>query len=537
MISIIPKPFSLVEGKYCYICNADTTISGEFKYAQQTFKNLLEKVGVKLAEKTADANIDFIRDDSMELEQYSLCVCEGGITIHASSEQGAFYAVQSIRQASLLDACSDVEMIKIPEMTIEDKPRFSHRGFMMDEARHFFGKTIIKQFLDMMALNKLNVFHWHLSDDQGWRIEIKKYPKLAIHGSKRSSTQLNMVGYNHHKEKHDNATYGEGLFYTQDDIREIVAYATSLHIDVIPEIDMPGHLVAAISCYPELSCEGKDIDVSKRWGVLSDIGCAGGNTLLPFVKDVIDEICEIFPSNYFHIGGDEVPKTKWKKCPKCQAKIKELGVKNENELQGWFNNQVLDYLKTKGKSMIGWNEILEASELSSDVIVQWWTGSANCSGVSNWLSKGNKIVLSPCTFLYMDHFYASKDLKKTYSLDLNTLELDEKFENSVLGIEAPQWTEYIRSVEKLQFNCYPRMQALAEINWTAKDKKNFDDFEYRLTAQNSIMDAMDINYATRDAYLKQGFNGYMRKVKAAHQWATDPNTEFLAYSRKTPKVK
>ncbi len=537
MISIIPKPLLLVEGKGSFIVTNKTSITGEFPHSIQKFVSAFSKAGVSLVSVSDNADITFVIDDSMEVEQYAINVTDSDLVITASTEQGAFYAVQSIRLASMIDTFTNATEIAIPEMSVEDKPRFAYRGFMFDEGRHFFGKTVVKQFLDMMSLNKLNVFHWHLTEDQGWRIEIKKYPELTSHGSIRSNTQLNLIGYAKLKELHDNTPYGEGLFYSQDDIREIVAYANDLHINVVPEIDMPGHIVAAISCYPELSCEGKNIAVSNRWGVLDNIGCVGGDKLMPFVKDILDEICDLFPYNYFHIGGDEVPKTKWKKCPKCQAKIKELGLKNENELQGWFNNQVNEYLKTKGKNMIGWNEILEASELSDDTIVQWWTGGAKSSGVSEWLDKGNKVVLSSCPFLYMDHFYAVKDLKKTYSLDLNTAGLNIEQEKNVLGIEAPQWTEYVRSIEKLHFNCYPRIQALAEINWTAKDKKDFDDFEYRLTSQNSIMDALGINYATRDAYLCQGFKGWRRKTRAHAEWLSNPDNEFLRYSRNRPSVK
>ena len=537
MISIIPKPLSLLEGKSSFVATARTSVGGEFIHAISKLQSSFAAAGVNLTATKLSADISFVLDTTMEQEQYSLLVSESSIVITASTEQGAFYAVQSIRLACLIDTLRDVAEIVIPEMTIEDKPRFSHRGFMLDEGRHFFGKTIVKEFLDMLALNKMNIFHWHLTEDQGWRIEIKKYPELTSHGSKRSNTQLNLVGYATLKELHDNTPYGEGLYYSQDDIREIVAYAADLHINVIPEIDLPGHVIAAISCYPELSCTGDAIDVSNRWGVLDTIGCVGGDKFMPFVYDVLDEICELFPYNYFHIGGDEVPKTKWKKCPKCQAKIKELGIKNENELQGWFNNQVLEYVKLKGKNLIGWNEILEAAELSDETLVQWWIGSSKSNGVDKWLGKGNKIIMSNCPFLYMDHFYAAKDLKKTYSLDLDTAGLDSKYESSVLGIEAPQWTEYIRSVDKLHFNCYPRIQAIAEINWTAKDKKDFDDFEYRLASQNSIMDALGINYATRDAYLSRGFKGLRRAIRARAEWVVDPDTEFLRFTRKKPSVK
>ena len=533
MISIIPKPLKCKEKNGHFIITNGTTIGGAFSHAIDKLVGYVEKAGVSLKKDNENSNISFVLDEKLSVEEYALNVTEDGIIILASSENGAFYASQTLRQILLLDTLSDVSEISVPCVDIIDKPRFSYRSFMLDVARHFYDKDVIKQYLDMMALHKLNTFHWHLTEDQGWRIEIKKYPLLTEKGAIRSNTQLKLLGYNKNKEEHDNVPYGEGLYFTQDDVREIVEYAKDLHINVVPEIDMPGHLVAAISCYPELSCEGKPIDVCNRWGVMKDIGCVGGDKLLPFIKDILDEVCELFPYEYFHIGGDEVPKDKWKKCPKCQAKIKELGLKNENELQGWFNNEVLEYLKTKGKKLIGWNEILEAGNvLSNETIVQWWIGNAKGRGVYDWMKKGNKIVMSPCNYIYCDHFYSMKDLKKTYSIDLDTMGLDASLEHNVLGIEAPMWTEYVRDVNKLQFNTYPRLQALAEINWTSKANKDFSDFEVRLASLNCILDKYDINYATKDAYLCDGFKGFIRKLKAGKEWLCDSYTEFEKYSRK-----
>lgn len=533
MIAIIPNPLKIVENKGCFLVRKSTKVQGAFPCAKSMFVSYFAKVGIVINDCSDNADIHFELDSRMEIEEYALTVTQERIVVKAASEQGAFYAVQSIRQACLVDTCISVEDVKVPCMTIEDKPRFGHRGFMFDEGRHFYGKDIVKQFLDMMALNKLNIFHWHLTEDQGWRVEIEKYPKLALEGCTREGTQLHFAG----DPKYDANTYGKGLYYTKSDIREIVAYAKERHINVIPEIDMPGHFVAAISCYPELSCEGNPIKVSRDWGVLDTIGCVGGDKFMPFVRDILDEICEMFPYEYFHIGGDEVPKGKWKACPKCQAKIKMLGLKNENELQGWFNNQVLDYLKTKNKKMIGWNEILDATELSNDTIVQWWIGDSNKGGIAKWLERGNKIIMSNYHFLYMDHSYAMKSLKKTYSLDLNTAKLDSKYESLILGIEAPQWTEFVRSVEKLQFNCYPRIQALAEINWTSKKRKNFKNFEARLVSQNSIMDMLGINYATRSAYYCGGIKNVSRILNPRKQWTHGTSAEFLKYTSKSPVTK
>lgn len=526
MISVIPKPLKTTEGKGVFKYDFATKIGGNFEKTKFQLAKIFSKSGVEASVVSGGGNINFALDENLDKEGYVLVVREDGIEIKASTEAGAFYAVQTLRQVSLVDTLKNVESVDIPCCTIEDKPRFKRRAMMLDIVRHFYDIDVIKQCLDMMALNKLNVFHWHLTDDQGWRIEIKKYPLLTQKGAVRKATQL--AGVNNMENK----PYGEGMYFTKEQIKEVVAYAKSLHIEVVPEIDMPGHLVAAIHCYPELSCEGKQIDVSTHWGILDDIGCVGGDKLMPFVKDVIDEIVELFPYEYFHIGGDEVPKKKWKACPKCQAKIKELGLKNEEELQGWFNNQILQYLKSKGKKMIGWNEILKASELSDETIIQWWVWSAKTAKVDKWLAKGNNIIMSPCGSLYMDHCYDMKDLKKYYSVDLDTQGLDAKYESQVLGIEAPLWTEYVREVQKLQFNIYPRMQALGEINWTAKENKNFADFESRLDAQMKIMDTLNINYAKRYAYLVRGIKNWGRSAKCWASWAKNQNHEYEKYGKK-----
>lgn len=521
MINIIPAPLSVTELGGVYKCEGFCG-KGDFKNAAD-FLNKFTK--------STKNNVLFIKDKTLAEEEYRICVKESGIEIIAATEKGAFYGVESLRQAAGLDYNVSGQY-SVPYMEIKDKPRFGYRGFMLDEARHFFGKEHVKNTLDMMALLKLNYFHWHLTDDQGWRIEIKKYPELTAKGTVRKNTQIGLKGYAAFKEKHDDKPYGEGLFYTQEDIKEIVAYAQALHIEIIPEIDMPGHLISAITCYPELSCFNEKIDVSNRWGVMDTIGCCGKPQIYEFTKNVIDEISELFPCRYFHIGGDEVPKNKWKVCPDCQKKIKELGLKNEEELQGYFNNEILDYLKKKGKSMIGWNEILRASVLSDDTIVQWWTGNHRLNGVYDWLKKGNKVVLTNHPYVYLDHFYSMKDLKKTYSLDLDTLGLPEEMEKSILGIEAPQWTEYIRDKQKFDFNTYPRMQALSEICWSAKENKDFASFEKRLESFMKILDSLNIGYAKREVYLCRGLKALPRLLRCHKEWQEDPNAEMLRYNKR-----
>lgn len=466
----------------------------------------------------------YTRTDDCGDEGYCLSVTEDGIKVFYSTEAGKFYADTTLTQLN--------EGGTLPVCEIEDRPRYAHRAFMLDEARHFFGKEVVKQTLDMMALVKLNVFHWHLTDDQGWRVEIKKYPLLTEKGSIRKSTQLNLIGYNQGKEPHDGVEYGRGKFYTQEDVKEIVAYAAERHINIIPEVDMPGHLMAVIANYPNISCFNEDVDVSDRWGVMDTIGCCGKDDVYNFAKDVIDELSELFPYEYFHIGGDEVPKTKWKKCPACQAKIKELGLRDEEELQAHFTNRILQYLKIKGKKLIGWDEILRAGTLSDETVAQWWEGRAATNGVEKWVKKGNKIVLSYGPYVYLDHFYSMKDLKKTYSLDPVKVGLGEEYADGVIGLEAPLWTEYVRDKGKFDFNAYPRMQALAEICWTDKANKDFADFDGRLQSFFRFLDAEGIAYAPREAYLCRGLKGLIRMIRCGGEWRKDPNSEYMKYRRK-----
>lgn len=533
MINLIPKPLSesMQNGK-CQI-TTKSTIGGAFVKSYNILSTMLKAcLGSNLAVIEKGAFINFVKETNLDKEEYVLNINHAGIKIQASDEVGAFYAVQSLRQILELDTIGKVNTIVTDCVLIKDKPRFAYRGFMLDEARHFFGKEFVKQLLDMMSMLKFNIFHWHLTDDQGWRVEIKKYPLLTEKGSIRKNTQLNLVGYNSFNEKHDDVEYGRGKHYTQTDLKEIVAYATKLNINIVPEVDMPGHLVSAIACYPELSCFDEKVEVSTRWGVMDTICCCGKPIFYKFAKDIIDELVEIFPYKYFHIGGDEVPKTKWKKCPNCQAKIKELGLKDEEDLQGYFNNEILKYLNTKNRNIIGWNEILKATTLSPETVVQYWTGNSKLTGVSKWIEKGNQILLTYCPRCYFDHFYSMKDLRLTYAMDLDTLGLDPKFEKQVLGIEAPQWTEYVRDKEKFDFNTYPRLQALAEICWTAKENKNFEDFDNRLESFKKIMDKFNIGYAPREAYICKGFKGLIRKIYSHKNWVNEPYSEMYKYRGK-----
>lgn len=337
------------------------------------------------------------------------------ISIKASSETGAYYALQTLRQIGRFELGSK----EIPCCIINDKPRFSWRGVQLDESRHFFGKEYVKKMLDMMFMLKLNVFHWHLTDDQGWRIEIKKYPLLTEIGSKRAYTQIHGWGST------DIINEEYSGFYTQDDIKEIVDYAAKRGIMVVPEIDFPAHCAAAIAAYPWLACREINRDVPGYFGgaipqrKLRQFDwnrpiCPGKDKTVDFVKNVIDEVCSLFPAPYFHIGGDEAPKSEWKKCPCCQKRIKDNNLKDEEDLQGWLNNEILAFVKSKGKRLIGWNEVLKAKSLDKSVICQYWTPKKD-SRARDWANNGNSVILSNHQSFYFDMTYAQYSLKNTYN--------------------------------------------------------------------------------------------------------------------------
>ena len=463
--------------------------------------------GVEFLLSEEKSDINFVFDPSMQNEGYVLSVKENGVEIRSSSAGGAIYGFATFLQAF------DGE--KIPCMEISDAPRFAYRGIMLDVARHFFGKEVVKELLDEMAFFKLNVFHWHLTEDQGWRVEIKKYPELALNACKRNDEQLNPAGDMAGKP------YGEGMYFTQDDVREIVEYASKRNITVIPEIDMPGHITSALSVFPELSCEGRPLEVSRTFGIKDTIGCVGNPAFIEFTHDVLDEICELFPAPYFHIGGDEVPKAKWKVCPKCQALMKEKGIKSEDELQGYFTNMTMEYLASKGKKTIGWNEILDSKELRSDAIVQWWKGNKPL----DWLKKGGKAVLSKCTVCYMDYPYTQTNLQKIYSLGPEIFKVPADRVQNVLGIEAPLWTEFVYDKKKFDFLTYPRLQAVAEAAWTAPKLKCYKDFEKRLQSFLPDMERRGLNYCPPSKYNPVGLKGLRQRIYVAKNIRRYPDCE------------
>ena len=432
-------------------------------------------------------------------EGYKLEVTEKGTTISAPTAAGVFYGIQTLRKS--LPVVKEAEVI-LPSVLINDAPRFPHRGMMLDVSRHFFTLDSVKRYIDIMALHNINRFHWHLSDDQGWRIEIKKYPELTQIGSQRKET---VIGHN--TGKYDGIPYGG--FFTQEQAKEVVAYAKDRYITVIPEIDMPGHMQAALTTYPELGCTGGPYEVWTQWGVSEDVLCAGNDKTLEFIEGVLSEIIEIFPSEYIHVGGDECPKTRWESCPKCQKRIKELGLKAdkqhsaEERLQSYFIGHAEKFLNDHGRQIIGWDEILEGG-LAPNVTVMAWRGVNE--GVQA-VHQQHDVIMVPTSYLYFDYYQAKdKDqepmaiggyvpLEKVYSFNPVPEGLTKEEEKYIIGTQANLWTEYIPTFKQVEYMVLPRMAALSEVQWCAPDKKNYEDFLSRMPKMFAAYDLQGYNYA------------------------------------------
>ncbi|MGL5317172.1 MAG: beta-N-acetylhexosaminidase [Bacteroidales bacterium] len=501
---IVPQPNELVakSGKISFapgseyqIVVSDTSFNN---VAQQLQTLLVEKY--KLKPTTGNGlKIQFEQVATVPAEGYQLTVGNDGIKIEASAPNGAFYAFQSLIQM----LPTTYSYTKTPEavlngVQINDAPRFSYRGTHLDVARHFVTTDSIKRFIDILAMHKINTFHWHLTEDQGWRIEIKKYPKLTEIGSKRART-VSAGGY-------DNTPHGG--YYSQDEVREIVQYAADRYITVIPEIDLPGHMLAALASYPELGCTGKNYKVAETWGVFDDVLCAGNPTMLPFIYDIFDEVLPLFPSKYIHIGGDECPKVRWEKCPKCQAKIRELGLKSdsihsaEERLQSYITKSVEKYLNDKGKALLGWDEIIEGG-LSETATVMAWRGSNYAFEAAE---SGNDAILSPTTHCYFD-YYQSDDtelepqaiggcitLERAYSFQPLPESVRPEIAKHILGVQANIWTEYMKTFRQVEYMLLPRLAALSEAGWS-NQPKDYDQFLIRVAALAKHYDEKNFNYA------------------------------------------
>ena len=450
--------------------------------------------GVKDAS-DAVRNVKTSIDRKLAPEAYTIDTRKGRIVITGGSEAGIFWARQTLEQ--IISQCGS----DIPGFLIQDEPSFAYRGAHLDCCRHFFSIEEVKSFIDMMAMHKLNVFHWHLTEDQGWRAEIKRYPKLTQTGSVRSETLVGRYG----SDKYDGTPYGE--FYTQDEMRGIVAYAAERFITVVPEIEMPGHASAALASYPELGCRGAEYPykVQTTWGVFPEVFCAGNPQTLEFLKGVLDEICEIFPSEYIHIGGDEAPRSEWEKCPKCQALMKEKGFTREAELQSFLITEVEKYLAGKGRKIIGWDEILEGGVSQSATVMSW----RGAQGGIDAARLGNDVIMTPNSHFYLDYYQTGDPqgngeplgiggnlpLRKCYSFDpFDQLNEDEK--THIKGIQANMWTEYVATFDHMQHMVLPRLAALAEVAWAPEKRTDYDAFVARIVrALLPVYDARGYAYA------------------------------------------
>ncbi len=442
---------------------------------------------VTVADEVPASGIRFVTDESLPAEGYELNVDGEGIEVRASQFPGFLYALQSLEQ--LLPAAvygtepAPDAAWEVPCVKIADAPRFAYRGMHLDVARHFFSVDEVKRYIDVMAIHKLNTLHWHLTDDQGWRIEIKRYPELTAVGSIRKATVVR-------KEwgTYDGTPYGG--FYTQDEIRDVVKYAADRGVTVIPEIDLPGHMLAALTAYPELGCTGGPYEVWGRWGVADDVLCPGREKTFEFLEGVLTEVMELFPSEYIHIGGDECPKVRWEKCPRCQAKIRQLGLKDDGEhtaehyLQSYVTDRIGKFLAQHGRRIIGWDEILEG-RAPSDAVVMSWRGSEGGIAAAK---LGHDVIMTPNSHFYFD-YYQSLDtdaepfgiggyipMEQVYSYDPAFPELTPEQQKHILGVQANLWTEYVLSDEHLEYMLLPRLAALSEVQWCLPETKDWNRF-------------------------------------------------------------
>ncbi|MBQ9114829.1 MAG: beta-N-acetylhexosaminidase [Clostridia bacterium] len=497
MINLIPKPKYAEERFGEFVINAETTLYADdnLTFARDNFNSFVETTcGYKLPVVVSkQAGIAFIYDRHIHKEGYILDANVGSIIIKASSEAGAFYAVQTLRQLTLGDLIDDAEFLTLHAVYIDDEPMYNMRSILLDESRYFFGMDVVKNLLDMMAYHKLNTLHWHLTDNEGWRVEIKKYPLLTEKGAIRKGTQTMAWG-----NQCIDWTLHEG-YYTQQEIKEIVQYAERLNITIIPEIDMPAHFGAAIASYPWLSCRDVEMDVPiihggspEKNGIGHVIACAGKESTYRFIYDVLDEICALFPAPYVHIGGDEAPKSEWKKCPHCQKVIEEMGLKDEENLQGYFNNKIAVYLKRKGKRMIGWNEILTSKKLDNSIIAEYWTQRRDMK-VENYLLSGHDVIIAKHQAFYFDMTYAQNNLKTTYEFTPEKYNITAGLKG-ILGLEGTLWSEWIPTEDRLNYQLNPRLQAFSEVCWTPQESRNYKDFMLRLKKYLPILDKYDVVY-------------------------------------------
>lgn len=512
-IAVVPKPERVTEGQGVFPLTVSTRVALLFDderlpYVTAALDEVLMPVfGRGLETLEADIPVaeavNIVRDEAMPADAYRLEVAPGRVDIVAGGAQGAFYAVQTLRQLIPVAAydVTNVRAVELPVVTIEDKPCLGYRGMMLDVCRHFFTVDEVKEAIDLMAMHKLDVFHWHLTDDQGWRIEIKKYPKLTEVGSVRRRT---LIGRDPGGEYDENCKYDEtpyGGFYTQDEIRDVVDYAAKRFITVIPEVEFPGHAVGALASYPWLGCTGEQYEVRQTWDIDDRVFCIGKESTFEFIEGVLEEVVALFPSEYIHIGGDECPTVMWEKCPHCKARMKAERLKRPRQLQNYATARVEKFLNAHGRRLIGWDEILEGDVTPTATIMSW----RGAKGGIKAAKQGNYVIMAPTTNCYLD-YYQTRDtageplsiggylpVEKVYALDPYE-QLTPEEQGYILGVQANLWTEYIATWPHAQYMLLPRLSALAEVGWSL-DRKDYGDYLRRVRRLVKLYDAYGYNYA------------------------------------------
>ncbi len=508
IVNIIPLPAEIIErkghldisGRLSLFSNVADLNKG-MQVLQDQLK-LTSEIQLQFSNDESTSDILLLKAPELKPGQYQLDITDKKIRIRAFDAQGVFYASQTLMQLFPVGIYGNNKVlgkkISLPCLWINDYPRFEYRGMHLDVCRHFFPKEFIKKYIDYLAMHKMNFFHWHLTEDQGWRIEIKKYPKLTEIGGSRKETLIG--SYNDVPHKFDQTKYSG--FYTQDDIREIVSYASKRFITIVPEIEMPGHALAALAAYPELSCNEKSLEVATIWGVFEDVFCPKESTF-EFLENVLTEVTELFPGPYIHIGGDECPKVRWKTCQQCQTLMKREGLKSEEELQSYFIQRIEKFINSKGKRIIGWDEILEGG-LAPNATVMSWRG---IQGGIEAAREHHNVIMTPGSHCYFDHYQSLSlnepvaiggytSVMKVYDFEPIPSELNVDEAKYVIGAQGNVWTEYILDGAHVEYMALPRMSALAEVVWTPANKRNKADFRIRLTRHMQRLKEMKTNFAT-----------------------------------------
>ncbi|HEY4304011.1 MAG TPA: beta-N-acetylhexosaminidase [Gemmatimonadaceae bacterium] len=523
-VAIIPRPVSLTRGSGSFTFTARTQLfadRADSAVAERFARSLAAATGftlpVRIGRATSGNRIVFQRaastDTTLGEEGYRLDVKPSVVTVTSTAPAGAFYATQSIRQllpaevfrAAPVDA---KQSWTIPAVSIVDRPRFPYRGMHLDVARHFMPKEFVKKYIDLLALHKMNRFHWHLTDDQGWRLEIKKYPRLTEVGAWRDSTIIGHMVRDTLHAPFDRKRHGG--FYTQDDVREVVAYAAERFVTIVPEIEMPGHAQAAISAYPSLGNFGDTIRPWTMWGVTNYI-LNPSDTTIAFMQDVLTEVMQVFPGSMVHIGGDEAPKPQWRSSPRAQHLIDALNLrdpgdtptafKSEDRLQSWFTTQMHAFLSKRGRRLIGWDEILDGG-LAPNAVVMSWRG---LQGGITAARAGHDVIMTPNAYTYFDHYQAPSaaeplaiggflPIDSVYLYEPVPADLEPQFAKHILGAQAQVWTEYLEGPKNVEYMAYPRAAALAEVLWTPPNRRDLSDFKKRLADDERRLNALDVNY-------------------------------------------